>query len=114
MTAPVRGSGSWPAWITLVSGFMGHVLASGLHLAAQPVQQVDPRDEAEELVALDHNRDQAAIEDLHQLPDFRIGRHRDEPALHRLGDGPVEVARIVEHLETDVNLPEHAVYHYVT
>src|SRR6185312_4641180 len=42
-----------------------------VHLAAQPVQQVDAGDQAEEIVAVDHDRHVAALEHRQQRLDRR-------------------------------------------
>src|SRR4030095_482776 len=96
MTAPVRGSGSWPAWMTLVSNFISDCPALAVQiLAPQPVQEVDARDEGEELVAVDRDRHHAALEDLAQLLHRRARRQGHEVRLHRRGHRLAEVLRVL-------------------
>src|ERR1700739_2422507 len=118
MTAPVSGSGCWPPWMTRVA--KGWLLFSSviwrtrccdefaLHLATQPIEQVDARDQALKLAPLHDDRHHAALEDLHELRYRRVHRYRHQVARHRLGDRLVEVLGIVHHLEQDVLLVHDA------
>src|SRR5690606_28843764 len=114
MTAPVAGSGDWPAWMLRVAkprrlptgsldggpsreapwGGIGSVMRFGPRLglrgrrtssqaAAQMVQEVDARDEAEELAALHADRDVVAAEDRQQVGER--GRRLDRLRLARHG-----------------------------
>src|SRR5262252_4029233 len=96
ITAPVRGSGRWPPWMTRVAKrwvsslmrkapFADRTGSGGVRrslAAAQPVEQVDARDEALELARVHDDGHHAALEDLHELRHRRIDRHGDEVARH--------------------------------
>src|SRR5258708_37478462 len=109
MTAPVSGSGRWPPWITRVAkrscGWSSLMRSSPPSLsqpAAQPVEQIDARDEPLELVAAHDDGHHAAAEDLHELPDGRVRRHRHQVARHRAGHRLVEMLGGADHLEQDI------------
>src|SRR5262252_9821850 len=94
ITAPVRGSGRWPPWMTRVakrwvSSLMRKAPLAGRDrgmrrslAAAQPVEQVDARDEALELALVHDDGHHAALEELHQLRHRRIDRYGDQVARH--------------------------------
>src|SRR5690606_19487853 len=99
ITAPVVGSGACPAWIALVPSphaavspaSRGSVMSlnplnSGagilpsrrprprrsLDAPSQPVQQVDPGDQPQEPLPVEHDRNLPAIEDREQRLDRRL------------------------------------------
>ena len=73
---------------------LGVLVAHALKPATQPVQKIDAGHEPEEVFAVHHDRDHAAVEDVHEACDRGVGGHRDEAAHHRLGDGLIEMLRI--------------------
>src|SRR5690606_14822663 len=62
-----------------------------LYPPAQPVQQVDPGDQAQEAVAVDDDRDMAAVEHRQQGFDRRLGVQDVELAHHRGGHRVAEL-----------------------
>src|SRR6478672_6274279 len=96
MTAPVEGSGDWPAWMVRVAKprrllfFMIPLGPSG-HAAAQMVQQIDAGDEPEELAALDDEGDMILLEDRQQIGQRPVDLDDLEAIVHGAGDRVAEM-----------------------
>src|SRR5436309_10101680 len=81
ITAPVVGSGAWPAWIARVPNLFE--LMSSSRPATQIVEQVVAGDQPEKLVAVHDDRDVALVEYRQQRTDRRARLQRLEPRRHR-------------------------------
>src|SRR5207237_8221900 len=116
MTAPVSGSGRWPPWMTRVAkrcaGVSSLMRSSPPALsqpAAQPIEQIDARDEPLKLVVVHDDGHHAALEDLHELRHRGIHRHGHQVTRHGLGHRLVELLVVREHFWTNVLLVDAAV-----
>src|SRR5947209_611719 len=99
MMAPVDGSGAWPAWMPRVAKprrllcfwAIGKSPSASADAPAQMVDEVDARDEADELAVLLEHGDMVSGEDRQQVGERRIGRDgldlAHHGAAHRLGEG---------------------------
>src|SRR5512133_3580839 len=121
ITAPVVGSGAWPAWMARVSirasgpsprgagpgGTTSSPTAMGppprarlLQPLAQELDEVDLGEDARHLLALLHHRDVVVVEDLAQPPDGRVGAHqpldRLDERVHDLGEPVLPLHEEVE------------------
>src|SRR6266436_9995817 len=99
MMAQVVGSGAWPAWMPRVAKprrllcfwAMRRFPCASAHAAAQMVDEIDARDEADELAVLLEHGDMILGEDRQQIRERRVGSDglhlAHHGATHRLGKG---------------------------
>ena len=80
MTAPVVGSWLWPPWIVRVEKARRFLPVWSFLGSPQMVDQVDAGDQAEELVAVEDDRDLVAVEHRQQRVERLVGLQRVQVA----------------------------------
>src|ERR1700754_1664056 len=79
-----------------------------VHLASEIVQKVDTRDQAQELLAVDNNRDMPTLEYRQQRLDGRTNVEHLQVADHRSGDRVTETRFISVYVHQHVRFVEDA------
>jgi hypothetical protein len=88
MTAPVVGSGAWPAWTQRVAKSSRFERIIGARSGI--VDEVDTGGETEEARPLHDDGDEVAPEQGHEIAHRRVGRDGLEPRRHHVLDRPSE------------------------